>query len=116
MVWTTILVVAVLAVPVGGSFTGSSSSMVMTSSQRRQFQSQSVEKSLHKRGFRYVIGSNEAGRGCIAGPVVVASCCLLTRESSTDGVVVVVDDSKNLSESERLRIFKEILTSPDRYA
>jgi ribonuclease HII len=90
--------------------------MVMASSQ--SIQTQSVEKNLHKRGFRFIIGSDEAGRGCIAGPVVVASCCLLTTTATTTTGTRIdgVDDSKNLSESERLRIFRELQASPHLYA
>ena len=95
---------------VGGSFTPfpSSRCMLMTS---RSIQTQSVEKNLQKRGFRYIIGSDEAGRGCIAGPVVVASCCCLL-----SGNINGVDDSKNLNETARLAIFQEIQSSPSIYA
>lgn len=73
----------------------------------------SVESGLHERGFRFVVGSDEAGRGCIAGPVVVASCCLL---SNAQPCIQDVDDSKNLCREERNRIHDEILARPDIYA
>ena len=42
-----------------------------------------VETDLHRRGYRYIIGSDDTGgAGCIAGPVVVASCCVLKPFSS----------------------------------
>jgi len=79
----------------------------------KSLSTRSVESDLHKRGFPFIIGSDEAGRGCIAGPVVVASCCCLSyTQPSIDGV----DDSKNLSEEERRRIYHEILIQPDVYA
>lgn len=71
----------------------------------------SVESGLNKRGFRFVIGSDEAGRGCIAGPVVVASCTILS--SAAIPSIQGVDDSKNLSEGERNRIYYEIVSHPE---
>jgi ribonuclease HII len=105
-----IILLGTLIVHVGGSFNlfPSSRNMFM---KLRSIQAQSVEKNLQKRGFRYIIGSDEAGRGCIAGPVVVASCCCLS-SGNIDGV----DDSKNLNETERLAIFREIQSSPSMYA
>lgn len=79
----------------------------------KSLSSKSIETDLHKRGFQYVIGSDEAGRGCIAGPVVVASCCCL---STTETTIRSVDDSKNLSEEERNRIYNEIMRQPGHYA
>lgn len=71
----------------------------------------SVESGLNKRGFRFVIGSDEAGRGCIAGPVVVASCTLLSASTDVPSIQGV-DDSKNLNEGERNRIYHEIISQP----
>lgn len=34
------------------------------------------EKELLERGFEYVIGVDEVGRGCLAGPVVAAAAIL----------------------------------------
>ena len=79
----------------------------------KSISTRSVESGLHNRGFRYIIGSDEAGRGCIAGPVVVASCCLL---SNTATSIQDVDDSKNLSVDERNQIHDEILAQPDVFA
>lgn len=78
----------------------------------KSLSTRSVESGLHKRGFRFIIGSDEAGRGCIAGPVVVASYSSLITQPSIGGV----DDSKNLSEKERIRIHDEILLRPDAHA
>jgi ribonuclease HII len=75
----------------------------------------SVEKDLNKRDFHPIIGSDESGRGCIAGPVVAASCCILSDLSEytpIDGV----NDSKKLSADERMRIYNEVVNHPDIYA
>lgn len=54
-------------------------------------------------GVRYVCGTDEAGRGPLAGPVVAAACIL------PDGVVIEgLDDSKKLSEKKREKLFDEI--------
>ncbi|AEH51769.1 ribonuclease HII [Pseudothermotoga thermarum] len=54
----------------------------------------------YKKHFGQIIGVDEAGRGCIAGPVVAAAV-VLEKE-------VEVFDSKQLTPSERERIFEEI--------
>ena len=35
-----------------------------------------IEKDLHKKGFKYICGIDEAGRGPLAGPVVVAGAIM----------------------------------------
>ena len=77
----------------------------------KSLSTRSIESGLNKRGFRFVIGSDEAGRGCIAGPVVVASCTILS--AATTSSIQGVDDSKNLSEGERDRIYHEIISQPE---
>lgn len=74
-----------------------------------------VESELRNRGYQYIIGSDESGRGCIAGPVVVASCCILSENLSGYAAIPEVDDSKALSREERHRIFELILNQPDVY-
>eukprot|EP00521_Asterionellopsis_glacialis_P010942 CAMPEP_0195306846 /NCGR_PEP_ID=MMETSP0707-20130614/37410_1 /TAXON_ID=33640 /ORGANISM="Asterionellopsis glacialis, Strain CCMP134" /LENGTH=215 /DNA_ID=CAMNT_0040371075 /DNA_START=167 /DNA_END=814 /DNA_ORIENTATION=- len=75
-----------------------------------------AEAGLRDRGFRYVIGSDESGRGCIAGPVVAASCCILTDPLSEYTPLPGVDDSKLLEKDERDRIFEHIISHPETYA
>lgn len=83
----------------------------------KSLSTRSVEAALHKRGFHFVLGSDEAGRGCIAGPVVVATCCCLKSEENDDATIIEgVDDSKNLSEDERNRIYDKIMSQPNVYA
>ncbi|MGV0925234.1 ribonuclease HII [Empedobacter tilapiae] len=54
--------------------------------------------------FEYEIGCDEAGRGCLSGPVVAAAV-ILGKEFEND----IINDSKQLSENKRnsLRIFIE---------
>ena len=74
-----------------------------------------VEKGLVERGFHPIIGSDESGRGSIAGPVVAASCCILTDIDSYQPIQGVAD-SKCLSVEERERIYCEIIDHPEIYA
>ena len=70
-----------------------------------------AEVDLSKRGFRYILGSDESGTGCIAGPVVVATCCLL-KDETIDGV----NDSKLLTPETRTRIYQHVTNNPTVYA
>jgi ribonuclease HII len=75
-----------------------------------------VEIDLTKRGFYPIIGSDESGRGCIAGPVVAASCCILIKDWSEYTPIEGVDDSKNLSSLQRQAVFDQVTNNPDTYA
>jgi ribonuclease HII len=59
-------------------------------------------------GVRYVAGTDEAGRGCLAGPLVVAAVCLdldrVNKRRLRD-----LDDSKRLDPGKRERLAKAIL-------
>lgn len=62
-----------------------------------------VERRLRRLGFRRIAGTDEVGRGCLAGPVVAAAVIL-------DGESVLgVRDSKQLTHETRLRLFRTIL-------
>lgn len=52
-----------------------------------------IEKDLHNKGFKYICGIDEAGRGPLAGPVVIASA-IMPEDSMIEGV----NDSKKVSE------------------
>jgi ribonuclease HII len=59
-----------------------------------------------------VAGADEAGRGCLAGPIVAAAV-LLDRaclESEGDGRLSGIGDSKKLTEKARERLYPEVLT------
>ena len=63
-----------------------------------------VENKLYKeKGLNLIAGIDEAGRGPLAGPVVVA-CCLMPKDSMIEGV----NDSKKVSEKKREKIYEEI--------
>ena len=52
-----------------------------------------------------IIGVDEVGRGCLAGPVFAAAIKLDERKFPTG-----INDSKKLNKSKRLEIFKELTT------
>ena len=53
---------------------------------------------------RYICGIDEAGRGPLAGPVVVA-CVIMPKYS----MIEVVNDSKKISESKREKLYEKII-------
>jgi len=61
------------------------------------------EKSLYSKGYEYICGIDEAGRGPLCGPVVAAAV-ILKRGDKIEGV----NDSKKLSEKKREALFEEI--------
>ena len=57
-----------------------------------------IERELLSKGYRYIVGVDEVGRGPLAGPVVCAAVVMpLDEELLIEGV----DDSKKLSEKKR---------------
>ena len=61
-------------------------------------------------GVNYVIGCDEAGRGPLAGPVVVAAVACLP--SSDGGLLLPAADSKKLTEQQREKLYSQIVSSP----
>lgn len=70
---------------------------------RRQAELKESENELRKKGYRYIAGVDEAGRGPLAGPVVAAAVVL-----PEDFDVPGIDDSKKLSEKKREELFEKI--------
>ena len=62
------------------------------------------ENELRDKGFKTICGIDEAGRGPLAGPVVVASV-IMPANSMIEGV----NDSKKISEKKREKIYDQIL-------
>lgn len=62
------------------------------------------EKELHAKGFKNICGIDEAGRGPLAGPVVIASV-IMPEGSMIEGV----NDSKKVSEKKREMLYDKIL-------
>ncbi len=63
----------------------------------------SIEKEVYSKGYEYIIGIDEVGRGPYAGPVTVAGVIL-----KKDSVIKYVNDSKKLKKDLRSRLNKEI--------
>ena len=63
------------------------------------------EKALLEKGYRYIAGVDEVGRGPLAGPVVCAAVIMPLDESE---IIDGVDDSKKLSEKKREKLSEEI--------
>ena len=62
------------------------------------------EKELRQEGFSRIAGVDEAGRGCLFGPVAAAAVILADPHGLRG-----VDDSKQLAEAERERLFDQIV-------
>ena len=63
-----------------------------------------IDKELYDTGLNYICGIDEAGRGPLAGPVVVASV-IMPKDSMIEGV----NDSKKVSEKKREKVYAEIM-------
>ncbi len=63
-----------------------------------------MERRLRDFGFRAIAGTDEVGRGCLAGPVV-AACVILDLEPTLFGV----NDSKQLDSVDRVSICRHII-------
>lgn len=61
------------------------------------------ERRLWDAGYERVAGLDEAGRGCLAGPVVAAAAIL-----PPDTEIPAIEDSKSLSEKDRLAAREQI--------
>lgn len=64
------------------------------------------DKSYLEKGIKYLAGTDEAGRGPLAGPVVAAACVL-----KPDVVIEGLNDSKKLTEKKREALFEVIKES-----
>lgn len=62
-----------------------------------------IDRSYFKNGYNYICGIDEAGRGPLAGPVVVAAC-IMPKDSMIEGV----NDSKKVSEKKREKLYELI--------
>lgn len=62
------------------------------------------EKAWWSQGHQYIVGIDEAGRGPIAGPLVVAAVCFPAGYDDEE-----IFDSKKISEKKRKALFKRII-------
>ena len=63
------------------------------------------ERTLLAKGYRYIVGVDEVGRGPLAGPVV---CCAVIMPLGEEDIIVGVDDSKKVSAKKREALAEEI--------
>ncbi len=61
------------------------------------------ENMLREKGYKYICGVDEVGRGPLAGPV---TCCAVIMD--LDNLIVGVNDSKKVSKKKREKLFDEI--------
>ncbi|MBR3614727.1 MAG: ribonuclease HII [Clostridia bacterium] len=69
------------------------------------------EIKLYENNINYICGIDEAGRGPLAGPVVVGAV-ILPKDSFIEGV----NDSKKISEKKREKIYEQIIESAISYS
>lgn len=70
-----------------------------------------MEQELYQKGFRAIAGIDEAGRGPLAGPVVVAGV-IMPKDSMIEGV----NDSKKVSEKKREKLYDQIIEEAISYS
>ncbi len=70
-----------------------------------------MEKELYGKGFQRIAGIDEAGRGPLAGPVVVAGV-IMPQDSMIEGV----NDSKKVSEKKREKLYDAIIEEAISYS
>lgn len=68
--------------------------------EQRLLQLKKIDKEFYDMNMEYICGIDEAGRGPLAGPVVVASV-IMPKDSMIEGV----NDSKKISESKREKLY-----------
>ena len=79
--------------------------------QERLIKLKEIEKDLYQKGFEKICGIDEAGRGPLAGPVVVAGV-IMPQDSMIEGV----NDSKKVSEKKREKLYNLITQEAISYA
>ena len=79
--------------------------------QTRLINLKQIENDLHKKGFKNICGIDEAGRGPLAGPVVVAGV-IMPKDSMIEGV----NDSKKVLEKKREKLYDVILEEAISYS
>ncbi len=66
------------------------------------------DKKYHERGYTLLCGTDEAGRGPLAGPVVAGACILDPDCPLPVSAFALLDDSKKLTEKKRDLLYDEI--------
>ena len=70
-----------------------------------------IEKDLYNKGFNNICGIDEAGRGPLAGPIVVAGV-IMPKDSMIEGI----NDSKKVSEKKREKLYDLIIEEAISYS
>jgi len=70
-----------------------------------------IEKDLYNKGFNNICGIDEAGRGPLAGPVVVAGVIM-----PKDSIIEGINDSKKVSEKKREKLYDLIIEEAISYS
>lgn len=73
------------------------------------------EKKLWKKGYKIVVGLDEVGRGCLAGPVVAAAVALLVSDNKSTKKEIKnlkIKDSKKLTVGQREKFYKFFTSLP----
>lgn len=68
-----------------------------------------LEEHFHEQKFKRIAGLDEAGRGCLAGPVVAAAVVF---ESKPESLLYDIRDSKKIAELKRERLFDTLMAMP----
>lgn len=73
------------------------------------------EKKLYKKGFEFIAGIDEAGRGALAGPVVAAAAMIRIKKQGLriKDYLNSVKDSKQLTPKRREKIYNVITKDPN---
>jgi len=67
------------------------------------------EKQLWKKGYKYVVGIDEAGRGPLAGPVAAGAVLILEKDFKEAKKIESVKDSKKLKEEKRKIVYLDLI-------
>ena len=70
-----------------------------------------IEKDLYNKGFKNICGIDEAGRGPLAGPVVVAGVIM-----PKDSMIEFINDSKKVTEKRREKLYDVIREEATSYS
>ncbi len=69
------------------------------------------EKPLYQKGYKLIVGCDEAGRGPLCGPVVCAACIMEENYINDE-----INDSKKLTDKKRRELFDVIISHAISYA
>ena len=80
----------------------------MTITKENKIDKLKFEKEYSQKGYKYICGCDEAGRGPLAGPVVVGAVIMPLEKSK---IIEGIDDSKKLCEKKREELYQKIIST-----